>query len=854
MNYRDKISSSNKSVYILILSAGVIMALAIAYSLFIGIRVNFTYTTLLDASLNIKTNVIHAKSSFLRYTAADDHAALHDAWQYLSLAEFNTHVILEEKDRMNIVYLPMNDYALRENVQALQVALLEFRGLSFENAKDSTVQARNELKTKIELLFSKIENNTALIENDVRALLASQIRTFRFTQFGLIGISLLLSLISILVFYRYEKQRNEYIREIKAASLNFEKGLHRTTRTEEALQESQRKLSTLIQNLPGMVYRCKLGQVWVMDYVSDKCLQITGFKSEDFVNNKNVSYYDLIYPEDLRKNYEIIKTALEERKPFQLIYRINTAAGFEKWVWEQGTGIYSERDDETIALEGFITDITEQKSIEDQINLQSTALEAAANGIVITDKEGHALWVNTAFTKLTGYSLKEVTGKSLSILKSGQHDESYFSYMWERIKAGEIWRGEIVNKRKDGSLYTEEMTITPTKNPAGEIIYYVAVKQDITERKLAEQALRDSELRFRGLFENATIGIYQTTPDGKVLMANPTLLKITGYDSLEEFFKLDVKSIYADVSQRDVFKTNIEKTGLILGAEFQWKKKDGTLIYVRESARVVRDDNDRIMYYEGTVEDITEKKKTEEALIEAKNRAELSDRLKSEFLAQMSHEIRTPLNVILSFTSMMKDELQSKVDEEMANGFDVIDAEGKRIMRTVELILNMSELQTGSYSYRAKRIDLYKDVLQKTYNNYNSIAKQKKVSLTINDFKGDPVIEADEYSVTQIFSHLVDNALKYTSKGKVEILVNRDSRNHLYIDVIDTGIGISDEYMPMLFTPFTREEKGYTRNFEGNGLGLSLVKKYCELNGADIKVTSKKGKGTTFRVIFPSIN
>ncbi len=830
------------------------MALAIMYSLFIGIRVNFTYTTLLDASLNIKTNVIYAKTNFLKYAENEDTQALRDAWQFLSLAEFNAHVILEEKDELNIFSTPMNDQDLKKNVQQLQVALLEFRGLSFESGKESTPASKSESKAKLELLFSAIDHNTTLIENSVRSLLSSQTRVFRFTQFGLIGISLLLSLISILVFYRYEKQRNEYIREIKTASLSFEKGLQRTTKTEEALQESQRKLTTLVQNLPGMVYRCKLGQVWVLDYVSDKCLNVTGFKSEDLMNNKTVSYYDLIYPEDLKKNYEIIKTALEERKPFQLIYRINTAGGFEKWVWEQGVGVYSEKDDEIVALEGFVTDITEQKSIEEQVNLQSTALDAAANGIVITDKDGKALWVNSAFTKLTGYSLKEVAGQKMSILKSGKHDDSYYAYMWNKIVSGEIWRGELINKRKDGSLYSEEITITPTKNPAGEIIFYVAVMHDITERKVAEQALKKSELRFRGLFENATIGIYQTTPEGKTLMVNPTLLKITGYDSPEEFSNLDVKNIYADPSRREVFKNEIEKKGLILGYEFQWKKKDGTLIYVRESARVVRDENDKILYYEGTVEDITEKKKTDEALVEAKNRAELSDRLKSEFLAQMSHEIRTPLNVILSFTSMMKDELRDKVDEEMANAFDVIDTEGKRIMRTVELILNMSELQTGSYSYRAKRIDLYNDILQKTHNHFQALAKQKKISLTINDFKGNSIVEADEYSVNQIFSHLVDNAIKYTSKGKVEILIDRDSREHLYVDVADTGIGISEEYMPMLFTPFTREEKGYTRNFEGNGLGLSLVKKYCELNGADIKVTSKKGRGTTFRVIFPTIN
>jgi signal transduction histidine kinase len=202
----------------------------------------------------------------------------------------------------------------------------------------------------------------------------------------------------------------------------------------------------------------------------------------------------------------------------------------------------------------------------------------------------------------------------------------------------------------------------------------------------------------------------------------------------------------------------------------------------------------------------------------------------------------------------MKDELQDKVDPEMANGFDVIDQEGKRIMRTVELILNMSELQTGSYSYRPKRIDLIKDIISKHHSNFVAIADQKKVLLKINNLTSDTIIEADEYSTNQIFHHLLDNALKFTQKGKVEVTINRDPRNNLYVDVADTGVGIAEEYMPMLFQPFSKEEKGYTRNFEGNGLGLALVKKYCELNRADIKVSSIKSKGSTFRVTFHSLN
>ncbi|NMB83467.1 MAG: PAS domain-containing sensor histidine kinase, partial [Ignavibacteria bacterium] len=548
--------------------------------------------------------------------------------------------------------------------------------------------------------------------------------------------------------------------------------------------------------------------------------------------------------------WDQIQKSVERRKPFQLVYRITTSSGYEKWVWEEGIGIFSEKEDELIALEGFITDITEQKVIEDQLQLQSNALEAAANGIVITDKNTNLIWANSAYWKITGYSKEEFLEEKISVFKSDLHDITFFENLWDTIKHGDIWRGEMINKKKDGSTYFQEMTITPIRNSENEIIYFVAIIQDITERKKSEEALRESEFRFRGLYENATIGLYRTSLSGKILMANPTLLRILGYNSFGEVSNLEAKDSYADPNTRAIYTKELNLKGKVFGFESKWKKKDGTIIYVRESARVVKDEDDKPLYYEGTVEDITDKKIAEEQLISAKERAEQSDKLKSEFLAQMSHEIRTPLNVILSFTGMMKDELQDQVDEELKKGFDVIDEEGKRIMRTIELIINMSELQTGSYNFNVKEIDLNKDILSKQFQNYQPVAKQKKIAFNLVGTIDNNIIQADEYSVNQIFYHLIDNAIKFTSTGKVEISLNKDPRNNIYVDVIDTGIGISEEYMKMLFTPFTKEEKGYTRNYEGNGLGLALVKKYCELNNAELKVTSQKGKGSIFRVTF----
>jgi PAS domain S-box-containing protein len=845
MGHKQKIGKKGKGLYFYILISGVLVSLAVLYVMLLGFRINFIFGQLIDSATKVKMSVANAKFEFINSSNDTTNASLISAWEHLSLAEFYAGKLLEEKDKIAVIALPIIDEEIKSKVQNLQVLLLEYRG-----ASSKLLQSKSKSGQKTGELFNNIVHLSDDIEQDIRNLLDSEINVFRFSLFGLISFCVLLPFVSLFIFYRYEKQRTSFIRQIEAASLTLEKGLHKKTRVEGALQETQRQLTTLIQNLPGIVYRCKNDAEWTMEFVSDKCYQITGYKPSELIDNKAIAYSQLIHPQDRIKILDQIQKAVEQRKTFQLVYRIKTASGYEKWVWEEGIGIFSEREDELIALEGFITDITEQKIVEDQLQLQSNALEAAANGIVITDNNANLIWANSAFWKLTGYSLSDYSEGKIHVFKSNQHDISYFENMWDTIKSGDLWRGEMINKKKDGSIYFEEMTITPIRNSENKIIYYVAIKQDITERKKSEEALRENEFRFRGLYENATVGIFRTSLAGKILMANPALLKIIGFDSLEDVSKIEAKDAYTDPNTRMVFTKELNTKNKVVGFESKWKKKDGTIIYVRESARLVKDQDDKPLYYEGTVEDITDKKIAEEQLIGAKERAEQSDRLKSEFLAQMSHEIRTPLNVILSFTSMMKDELQDQVDEDLKKGFDVIDEEGKRIMRTIELIINMSELQTGSYNFKEKEFDLFKHVIKKQYENYLPFTKQKKIAFELLNNVEQSTVTADEYSINQIFYHLIDNAIKYTQTGKVEVSINCDPRNNLYVDVADTGIGISEEYMKMLFTPFTREEKGYTRNFEGNGLGLALVKKYCELNNAEIKVTSRKGKGSLFRVTF----
>jgi signal transduction histidine kinase len=254
---------------------------------------------------------------------------------------------------------------------------------------------------------------------------------------------------------------------------------------------------------------------------------------------------------------------------------------------------------------------------------------------------------------------------------------------------------------------------------------------------------------------------------------------------------------------------------------------------------------------EQLIREIEDRRKVEEQLIHAKESAERSERLRSEFLAQMSHEIRTPVNSILSFTSLLKAELEDTLPEDLKPSFSIIESGGRRLIRTIDLILNMSAIQAGVFETKPVKFDLVKDALVPLMGEFTSSARTKNLDLKLQLRTDQTSIVADLYTVTQIFANLIDNAIKYTKAGSVIVIVEKPEGGKLRVMVKDTGIGIAKEFIPYLFDAFTQEETGYSRRFEGTGLGLSLVKKFAEMNYSEVIVTSEKGKGTVFAVKFP---
>ncbi len=609
---------------------------------------------------------------------------------------------------------------------------------------------------------------------------------------------------------------------------------------EEALKESEAKFRALAETIPSaiIIYR---GNKFI--YLNPGTEQLTGYNQQELLA---MDFWEVVHPDfqELVKERGL-KRQRGEDIPVRYEFSLLTKEGQIRWV--DFAAKYIEFGGVAASI-GIAVDVSERKSNEDQLRKLYRAVEQSPTSIVITDLNGNIEYVNPKFTLVTGYSFEEVKGKNSRILKSEHKSAEEYKYLWDTILSGKEWRGEFLNKKKSGEKFWESASISAIKNSDGEITHFLAIKEDITEQKLIEERLIQSERDYRGLFENS---------HDSILILNP------GSNTF-----LDVNSqacTLFNIPRDEFINTSLNKIALELDGNFSSVRDRGKfsppknveiIHYKNDGTKLFLELNTASVHYQGTdailliLRDITERKIFEEELMAAKEAAEKSDRLKSEFLAQMSHEIRTPINTILSFSSLLREELENKISDELRPSFKIIDEGGRRLIRTIDLILNISQVQTGSYDLKITELDIYYDVLVKMHNEFQNLALNKGIKLNLILSTDNAKILGDYFTVTQIFSNLIDNAIKFTRKGSVDTHIYRNSSNEFCVDVKDSGVGISEEFMPRLFTTFAQEESGYTRSFEGNGLGLALVKKYADMNNIEISVESKKDVGSKFTVKF----
>ena len=613
--------------------------------------------------------------------------------------------------------------------------------------------------------------------------------------------------------------------------------------TEEALVKSEKKYRELTDLLPQIVFETDVEGNLI--FANNIAFETFGVEKSSFNNNINV--FSFIHPDDRNRAKINYSRSLKGERNFEEYKLLKKDKSFFLGVIHSSPII----ENTTVkGLRGVIIDITERKRIEEEIKQNEkqyrTLIENQSEGLWIVDLNEQVIFSNPSADEIFGTSL---TGKNLKNFT----DEFNFNIVkiqtQNRIK--ELKNSyEIEVIRSDGKRRNILINASPYHDKSGEIVGGFGVFTDITEKIYTEEQLR---ILSRAVNQSPN-SIMITDIKGNIEYVNPKFTQVSGYSFIESVGKKPnfLKSGFTSIDIYSKLWVTIT-SGKEWRGELLNKKKNNELFWELVSISPIVNDENKVSHYVAIKEDITDRKKAEELLINAKEEAEKSNQLKTTFLAQMSHEIRTPINSILSFTSLLKDELEDKVSEDLKSSFKVIENGGRRLIRTIDLILNMSQIQTGNFEINPREIDLEKDILDFVILDFLAAIKEKNLDFNLINHNVKDLIIADQYTVHQIFTNLLDNAVKYTPNGKIEIEILKNKSSEICVNVKDTGIGISEQYMPYLFSAFSQEEMGYTRRFDGNGLGLALVKKYVEVNNADIKVKSKKGFGSTFTITFKNI-
>jgi PAS domain S-box-containing protein len=637
---------------------------------------------------------------------------------------------------------------------------------------------------------------------------------------------------------------------------------------EDELRESEARFRITAENLSDVIFDWDIKEniQWYGDIDG-----ITGYPPGGFPRTFE-AWAATLHPEDKDRVTAALQNHVQGVAPYAVEYRVRRRDGEWRWWSARGTALRNDQG-EPYKMMGSITDITEQKEIQNRIKFNSELLSHIGQAVIATDLSGNVIYWNNGAKEIYGWSSVEAMGKNIIVLTPAEQTKEQAIEIMKALSEGNSWSGEFLVKGKDGRSFPAEVTDAPITDSDGKLIGIIGISNDITERKRSEEALRESEEMLLRSQAIGHLGSWEwDIVTNKVIWSDETF-RIYGYlpNEIEANYEFVLKSM-SDES-REEFNKSIEaalKENKTFEIEFTFFTKNEEKKVLHSTGDIKRDEQGNPLKMYGILQDITERKRAEEELIIANNEllfqnkekekraveliiakdiAEKSNSLKDAFIANISHEIRTPLNGILGMTSLIKEIISPNMTDEEAEYFTAIDESCDRIIRTTDLILNYSQLETGTFTFIPKQLEL-SSICMNLVSKFNDSAKSKSLSLLFENKVGGTVISGDEYSITQVISNLIENAIIYTKRGFVTVKLYQNLQNEILLDVIDSGIGIGVEHLDHLFESFRQEQMGYSRSYDGLGLGLALVKKILDLHKATISVESIKGEGTTFTINF----
>jgi PAS domain S-box-containing protein len=617
---------------------------------------------------------------------------------------------------------------------------------------------------------------------------------------------------------------------------------------------------------------CGLTLIWtsgpdkLCNYFNKPWLQFTGRTLEQELGN---GWTEGVHPDDLAYCLKTYQTAFDNRSKFDMEYRVRHISGEYRWIRDLGTPNYNSSG-EFIGYIGHCLDISEQKHAEKALHesqiLYHSLVENMPAGVFRKDSEGRFIFVNSVFCQLKGLTEGEILGKTanqLSELKAAGSPEMVQLQHASAIK-GEGHHAFIMHTGKhidveetyikpDGTIQYLQVIKSPAFSSDGTLIGSQGILFDITDRKLAEEKLTKSEFALKEAQRVAHIGSW----DYDVLADRPIwseeLFKIFERNPEEgEPSWIEHKaSIYPeDWEKADNAVQKAIKDGSPYEVEFRIIKPDKSLKWAFTIGKAVKDANGKVYRLYGTVQDINEHKRAEVELMDAKEKAEESNRLKSAFLSNMSHEIRTPMNAIMGFSNLM-----AEVEGEEKNEYAaIIQKSSNQLLALIDDVIHLSRLQSEKMAVNNtsfKPAILVTDVYRMF--NLPSINERIEIIIHIPGQYNEFIMQSDADKITQVLTNLVSNAVKYTPAGSVEIGFDLLPGN-IEFYVKDTGIGIPEQEQQYIFETFYRSERAISSAIRGTGLGLSISKELVSLLGGKLGVSSVPNKGSRFYFTVPFVS
>jgi len=363
-----------------------------------------------------------------------------------------------------------------------------------------------------------------------------------------------------------------------------------------------------------------------------------------------------------------------------------------------------------------------------------------------------------------------------------------------------------------------------------------------------------AERTYRAFFDHAIEGIFRTTPEGRYLDANPALATIYGYNDADELMSslTDIADqLYVESTRREEFAALMSAHDSVTDFVSQIRRQDGSVIWISENARAVRDWTGKLVFYEGTVEDVTAKMETQNTLRRALREMEEASRSKSAFLAAMSHELKTPLNAVLGFAEILNTEMFGPLGNPVYRGYAAdIHSSGSRLLGIVNDLLDTARIEGGALTLAKHEVTVF-DLIEGGIA-LGQLRGRANCKIAIDVQPNLPEVEVDPQRLMQAIATLVANAIKFTpDDGQIVIRGRPTPNGGIRIDVSDTGIGMSPEKIAEAFQPFRQLDNTLARRFEGAGLGLSICKGLVDLHGGTLAIESAEGQGTTVSIELP---